>query len=129
MSKRNDLQQDWPTDPQNEELARLAEQLTDAAPALAPDALGRVQARLDAALNRARRGRRFRILAWSAAAAVLLGMISYAAYYTGGDWKRPVTPPAFVQDRLNVAFSESTALPDAGKPLVPLDEYRSLFAD
>src|ERR1017187_10516584 len=74
-----DVVKDWPADPANEELSRLAEELHDAVPALPPAALARVQQQLLAELDRAQRRQRGRRWAFglSIAATILLALGGY----------------------------------------------------
>jgi hypothetical protein len=133
MKKPTDLQHDWPADPANDELARLADRLTDAAPALPPEALERVQNLMAAEFDRAekRRRRRRLVLGWSIAAAVLLAVTGYAWFrgqYVGAP-ELACPLPAQIEDRITVALGDSASAPTNEKPLVSLDEYRSLFTD
>jgi hypothetical protein len=133
MNKPTDLQHDWPADPANEELARLAERLADAVPGLAPEALERVHQKMTAEFDRAeKRGRRRRlVLGWSIAAAVLLAVAGYAWFRGQHDDEFEVAcePPPQIEDRITVALGDSSSAPTNEKPLVSLDEYRSLFTD
>lgn len=130
MTEKFDLQQDWPADPQNEDLAQFAAQIRAVVPALAPESLARVQRKLDDELMRGeRRQRRGRIiLGWSIAASILIALVGYAGWRSGGRDAALDVGPRFVQDRINIAYSEP-AISDAGRALVPLDDYRSLFTE
>jgi hypothetical protein len=134
MSEEKDFDQDWPADPDNADLLRLAEQLQEAAPPLPDEALARVQQQLYAELERGGRWQRRRRLAYglSIAAAVLIAIGGYLMLRSGhlpqnAKNNHPVEP--LVEDRITIAIGEGGHIAAAGKPLVALDEYRSLFAD
>lgn len=134
MNEDKDFDQDWPADPENAELLHLAERLQEAAPPLPADALTRVQQQLHAEVERTRRLERRRRLAFgfSIAAAVLIAIGGYWMLRSG-----PVPQHAnnnavsepLVEDRITIAVGEGGHVAAVGKPLVSLDEYRSLFAD
>lgn len=123
----------WPADADNEDLERLASEL-QSLPALPAESLARVRSRLDAELNRETDWQRRRRLAfgWSIAAAVLVALGGYA-WFRFDDVPAPVVrqeaPAPRVEDRVLVAIGVPDATAGDGKPLVQLDDYRSLFTD
>jgi hypothetical protein len=135
MSDEKDLDLDWSADAESAELLRLAEQLREAAPPLPADALARVHQQLLAELERAGRWQRRRRLAFgvSIAAAILVAIGGYAMLRSGPGpqlaKRHQAVEPALVEDRITIAVGEGANIAAAGKPLVALDEYRSLFAD
>ena len=135
----DDLTEGWPEEPTNEELARFAERLRAARPALSHEALGRVEAAMRremAARPKARR-RRWATLAASLAAAVLLALGVHLHLRPG---KRvPVPTPTMVasrtpaaptgaRDSYTVRFAAPPAAVPAG-PLLSLLDYETLYAD
>lgn len=127
------IQEDWPTDPANEELARLAQQLQAAAPPLPADALARVQQQVQAELDRAERRQRRRrvVFGWSIAAGILVALGGYAYFRAPSSAPQVVknaAAPVLIEDRITVALGDSSARM-GDKPLVRLDENRSLFTD
>lgn len=136
MIKHDDLMQDWPSDPENEELARLAGQLADS-PGLPGDAMSRVEARLEKAMARHEQPRAWRRVAFglSMAAAILIAIASFA-YYRATDTDRPRTrliqanaPSTPIDDRVSIAIQEPVPSTPSGRGVVRLDEYRSLYMD
>jgi hypothetical protein len=134
---RTDIQQDWPADPANDDLLRLAEQLQAAAPPLPPEAMARVQQQMEAELDAAQRRIRYRRVAfgWSIAAAILLALGGYVYFRDGADHGPPVIvrddgplAPPMIEDRITIALGESSVAPSE-KALVRLEENRSLFTD
>ena len=121
--------------PNDNDFARLAEQLREAAPALPSDALARVQEKMQAALDAKGRHQRRRrlVFGWSIAAAILLTLGSYGYFRisrTAPPLARENARPeqAMIEDRIIIAMGD-TAVPTTEKPLVRLDDYRILFAD
>jgi hypothetical protein len=126
------MTQDWPSDPDNDELAQLAEQLQGTPPALSADALTRVEQHINTALDRVERRQRWRHVAFggSIAASMLLAVSGYVRFRTGDiTAPAPIVTAAPIDDRIIITVG--TAQPSASddKALVRLDEYRSLFAD
>jgi len=123
----------WPADPENEELARLAEQLPAVAPPLPPAALARVEKLMQAELDRAAWRSRWRRIAlgWSVAAAILLAVAAYAMFRgeTHGDPALVQRDAVFIEDRITIAVGGVAPAPAHEKPLLRLDDYRSLFTD
>src|ERR1700731_3052944 len=120
-----DLTEGWPADPDNEGLARFAEDLQAALPALPPEALANVERQVHDELgHRLRRRRRLRLAGLGLAAALLLGVGGYV-------WLRPgpgERGEARVEDHYTVELAApQTPLPPQPPP-VRLDENRSLFA-
>jgi ferric-dicitrate binding protein FerR (iron transport regulator) len=122
--------EDWPDDPANAELLQLAQQLPEAAPPLPADALARVRGQMQAELDRTQRRQRRRrfALGIGMAAAILLAIVGYFTNYQPTDSSSvPQIAPPSIEDRIVVAVGDAGNA--GGKPLIPLDEYRSLFAD
>jgi hypothetical protein len=131
MNDENTIDKDWPADPDNAELLLLADQLANAAAPLPPEALARVQAQMQAAIERGERWRRRGrwALGWSIAAGIIIAVVGYLALRSGPEPQTAKAPdPSPVQDRIVIAVGDTTA-PTLGKPLIALDDYRSLFAD
>jgi hypothetical protein len=131
MTQKN-ITRDWPADPANDELAKLAEELQGAAPALSDDAHARVAGLMQAEIERTQSRQRWRnaALGWSLAAAVLIAIGAYAALRddTPAQVDRP-RAAAPVEDRVTVAVGE-TARPIVTEPsLIRIDDYRGLFSD
>ena len=131
-----EFEKDWPPDPENEDLARLAEQLKDVAAPLPSAALARVEKMMGAELDRAAWRARWRrnALGWSVAAAILIAVAGYVALRSGQESVRNVPvaqniEPVPVEDRITIAVGNAGQAPANDKPLVRLDDYRSLFAD
>jgi ferric-dicitrate binding protein FerR (iron transport regulator) len=125
-SARQDLSEGWPADPENEALARFAEELQASLPALPPEAMAKVERQVHDELGRrARRRRRFRLAGLGLAAALLLGVGGYVWLRPGPEG--PTQAP--VEDHYTVELATpQTPLPPQ-PPLVRLEENRSLFAD
>jgi hypothetical protein len=137
MNKANDLTQDWPADPENAELERLAGSLGSAGPTLPAEALARIGERLQSELDRGERRQRWRrvLLGSSMAAAILLAVSGYMYWRGAGDHLNPQRMPVLVKepepivDRVVIAVGDVTPVPAGATPLVRLDEHRSLFSD
>jgi len=136
MNEETNLEKDWPPDPENDDLARLAEQLQDAAAPLPKEALLRVETQVHAELDRAAWRARWRryALGWSVAAAILIAVVGYVVFRSGQENGRnpPLAQnnePVLVEDRITIAVGSAGQAPAADKPLVRLDDFRSLFAD
>jgi len=130
----NDLKNDWPNDPCNDELLQLAAQLQSAPPALPADALSRVEQRMHAELNRAERRQRWRsvVFGCSIAASILIAVGGYVVFRMSGDAGHSAQPTVHqspVEDHVTIAVGVSSLSSPNEKALVRLDEYRSLFAD
>jgi hypothetical protein len=136
----NELTEDWPADPDNDELVRFAEQLRAGLPALSPQVMARIDEKVQAALDRQQRRQRRRRLAvhLAVAAAILLLLSGVGGYF----WTRtrthdnpPIanfvqhTEPALVEDRITVAAGSAGNMHTVDKPLLRLDEYKSLFSN
>src|SRR5262245_1726545 len=116
---RRDLTEGWPADPENEALARFAEELQAGLPALPPEAMAKVKRRVHNELGRrARRRWRLRLAGMGLAAALLLSVGGYV-------WLRPgpeEPTPAPVDDHYTVELAApQTPLPPQ-PPLVRLEE-------
>ena len=146
MSALDGLANDWPSNAENDDdLAQFTEELTRAAPPLAPGALARVAERMRAEFERAERRQRWREVGFgvSMAAAILIA-ISAFAWLRGGsavdrsprtwgdDFKTQTTKiEPLIADDVAIAVAEgppaSVALVE--KSLVQLEKYSSLFSD
>lgn len=131
-----DLTRDWPNDPDNDELAQLAERLDDAVPPLPADTMARVEQTLKDALDRRERRQRWLRVAfgWSIAAAILIAILGYALNRPSQNKPGPMVvksqpPSGPVEDRVPIAVSAPAPEANADQPVVRLDDYRSLFAD
>ena len=129
----DDLSEGWPADPENEELARFAEQLSASRPTLPTEALARVERGIQRELAASARGSRRAPLAGLAAAAVLLvGIGVYLLLKPAAPPNRPVPvveqQPA-VHDRYNVELATPPPAVTPERSLVRLDAHRSLFTD
>jgi hypothetical protein len=85
---------------------------------------------MGAELDRAARSsrRRYLALGWSVAAAILIAIGGYAYLRSHSDGAAPhVNASPVVEDRIMIAVSGAATTTE--KPLVRLDEYRSLFTD
>ncbi len=134
MSDEKDFDQDWPADPENAELLRLAEQLQDVAQPLPAEALARVQQQLQSELERGGRWQRRCRLAFglSIAAAILVAIGGYLMLHSGRASRHAKDNRAsepFVEDQITIAVGAGGHVGAVGKALVPLEDYRSLFAD
>jgi hypothetical protein len=121
-------------DPENDEveLRQFAAQLADALPKLSAESLARVQQDMDAELNRLERQttRRRWFLGLSVAASIALAIIGYAVTRPGpSPTPNGSQEPALVHDRVPIVPSQFARAADAGKPVIPVDDYRSLYAD
>lgn len=130
----NEITNDWPTDSQNEELARLADQMQCAIPSLSVDAMARIERRMRAELDRIERRQRWRNVGFGAglAASILLAIGGYV--FLRPDQTAPVALQPLVkstplEEQITIAVSVPSRTPTPEKALVRLDEYRSLFAD
>jgi len=134
---RKDLTDGWPDEPGNEELARFAAMLRSSRPAMAPEAMARVERAMKRGLSarRARGGRRWSVYpayVLSAAAAAVLAVGVYLQFRVASPGPPPADTarkaPAVVHDRYRVRFAPlPAAAPD--RALLDLDNYRSLYAD
>jgi hypothetical protein len=126
MSNRqeNDLTEGWPPDPQNEELARFAEELHAALPELPAESLAKVEQQLQAELAQQARRRMWARLAVAASILLALGAGGYF-------WLRPPAErhAARVDERFTVALAAPQIPLPSQPPLVRLEEHQSLFAD
>ena len=132
MNEPNQLNEGWPADPENEDLLQLAGQLHEAAPDLPAEALVRVEESLERELTRAERRQSWRriVLGGSLAASMLIALFSYAYWPPpAAAPPRAETVPDRVIDRITIAYSEPGVRSDIARPLIALDDYRSLFAD
>jgi hypothetical protein len=127
MTAQNFETEGWPDDPANAELLQLAQQLPDAAPPLPVDALARVREQMQSEMGRTQRRRRF-AFGIGMAAAILFAIIGYfTSYPSRNSSNAPDARRRSIEDRIVVAVGDAGNA--GGKPLIPLDEYRSLFAD
>jgi hypothetical protein len=134
MNDPKDMTQDWPRDPDNDELARLAEHLQNAPPALPTSALVRVEQRIHEEFDRIECRQRWRRVAfgWSIAASMLLAVSGYVQLrMRDADVSTPIAKQAVtpIDDRIVITIGTSQPSASDEKALVRLDEYRSLFAD
>src|SRR4051794_22293826 len=112
---RQELTEGWPPDPENEGLARFAEDLHGALPELSPEALAKVERQVHDEIRRSiRRRRRLRLAGVGLAAALLLGVGGYV-------WLRPESrgqAGAPVEDRYTVELAApQTPLPPQPPPV------------
>jgi hypothetical protein len=122
-SERKELTEGWPADPQNEELARFAEEFQAGLPTLPAESLAKVERRLQEEVGR--RARRRRLAGLAMAAGILLAVGGYV-------WLRPAPlerAGAPVEDRFTVELAAPQPPLPPQPPLVRLDEHQSLFAD
>lgn len=124
----------FPDEPDRPEMDTLAHQLVSQSPELAPDALVRVEARMNAEITREQRRRRLgRILAVSGVAAAVLvtGILVWLLQSDpkpvgpSGQPTQPVTER--VKDSYPMMMADIPAPSAPDKPLITIDPYRSLF--
>jgi hypothetical protein len=127
-----DLSQDWPSDPANEDLARLGQDLFASRPELSQLALDRIQIRMRQEMNRPWWQHRWRTLLASFVAAIALSLgihgwisssKSHDVLHHSGNEKVEVPP---VQDRFNVTLPNTSPKPP-DKPAIDLQQYNDLF--
>jgi hypothetical protein len=131
----DDLTEGWPDDPQNAELARFARELAAARQELAPDAMARVEQRLQRELTARRPRRALFAIAAVAAAAVLLGVGAYLYLMPPATPVEPIPVVAqpvsadLVRDQYVIEFRAPPAAVQVERSLVRIDQHRSLFTD
>src|SRR4051812_8632204 len=126
MSEPTKLPDDWPSDAECDELLQFAEQLQAALPTLPADALARVEAKMNAEIDRHQRRPYRRVLQWgcSAAAAVLLAILAHWLTKTSEQPGPAIVQqkdarPVFIEDHVTVAVGVGS--PPVKKPLLRLE--------
>ncbi len=124
------------TNPENpNDFDDLADELRQAIPPLPSDALARVQTRMRAEMDRADRTRRWRgvVFGGMLAASIVVAIAGYALTYApperGVAAVADRAKPTQIDDRIQLAVTSVSIAPAVNKPLVRLDEYRTLFED
>jgi hypothetical protein len=122
----------WPDEPGNDELIQFAEELAATLPTLPAESMRRVEQSLWSELAaRTRRRRQAATRYAGLAAAVQLG--AAMLFVPAGSESRPtrapvvrVEPTGVVEDRYEVPAQPGVPV-DSRRPLVSIDDYRSLF--
>ncbi len=129
----DDLGEDWPEEPDNDDLLRLAGELRGSRPELPAAALARVRQRLDEELARGTSRR------WLLRAALAAGVLLAAGlvYWFSTRPAAPAPPgpapmaveSAGVEDHFTVRLAGPRAPEPPKRPLLRLDDDQSLFAN
>jgi hypothetical protein len=127
------LTQNWPDEPDRAEVEAFAQRMAAGLPGLAPESMNRIEQTINEAIgaDARRRGRR-RVFAVAGVAAGLLaagGALWLSLSHRSVENQQPVTPET--SEAVRDVYSISDALRPTptvqDRPLITLDEYRSLF--
>jgi hypothetical protein len=118
------------TNDNDAELEQFSAVLAEALPRMNVESLARVKEQMTAELDRQKRGQtRRRAFAGAAvAAAILLAIFGYAVS-RHPDGASPEPPAQAVRDRVQVIHGDTMLAADVGKPVIALDDFRSLYLD
>src|SRR5207244_6627383 len=117
----------------NDELAELARRLQTERPELSPEALERVRQSVQAAASAPPRSRWRFPLGVGAAAALLVAVGALTFVFLRPQGPPAVTPqgaaPERIEDRYKVPLAGAHAAAAPARPLLPVADYQSLYAD